>query len=402
MVGLGRVLLQRPLTRDEGIAVSGALAGTEGRDVIDAVHGLVEEGTELELLKPIVSKLIKLASRSLDAIRFEPDDPFFRSLVLENAALLQRLDRMRPLISALAAESEGASSEMLARLRLEVIEMRAVALHYAKMENILFPCIEARYPRHRCLALMWALHDDVREALENLVELLAPPAPAAGEHARALVRALAGRLFFDANALVFREEKLLFPLAAGLLSAAERLALYEEAKALGFCFLDDAARAGIEAEAASASRPAGQPAESWAAGPGRSAGRISLDRGSLSPEALDAILKLLPVDLTFVDAEDRVAYFSNGESRAFVRSPSVIGRDVRNCHPAKSVGRVLAIIEAFRRGESDREEFWLELGGRFLRIEYRAVRGADGRYLGTLESSQDLTEARALKGEKRL
>jgi uncharacterized protein len=398
LIGLGRMLLQRSLTREEGIAAKEALEGSSGREVVDAVHVLVEDGTELDRLKPVVSKLINLVSKPLDSIAIELQDPFLRSFVLENAELLLRLDRLRPLISTLSADSEGASAELLERFRLGVVDMRAIGLHYSKMENILFPRIEASYPKHSCLALMWAIHDDVRETLENLAELLAPPAPASGEHARALVRSLAGKLFYDANALVFREEKLLFPLVAELLSINERLGLYAEAKALGFCFLDEVTRSGLDAEAAAAA-PLGIDTARYIPAV---QGKLSLDCGSLQSEVLDSVLKLLPVDLTFVDADDKVAYFSNGESRIFARSRAIIGRDVRNCHPAKSVDKVLAIIESFKKGERENEFFWLETEGRFVRIEYRAVRDTSGAYLGTLEISQDLTEARALEGEKRL
>jgi DUF438 domain-containing protein len=106
--------------------------------------------------------------------------------------------------------------------------------------------------------------------------------------------------------------------------------------------------------------------------------------------------------MTYVDAEDRVRWFSDSPHRIFPRSPAIIGRDVRNCHPGASVGRVLAILEAFKSGAKEKESFWISMGGRFISIEYFALRAPDGRYLGTLEASQDLSEKRALEGEKRL
>jgi len=122
----------------------------------------------------------------------------------------------------------------------------------------------------------------------------------------------------------------------------------------------------------------------------------------MSLPALDLVLKALPLDLTFIDAADGIAWFTNGVHRVFPRSPSVIGRDVRNCHPSASVDRVMRIIEAFRSGERHEEDFWLESRGRFVLIRYTAIRDEEGLYLGTLEASQDLTSARALRGEKRL
>lgn len=108
------------------------------------------------------------------------------------------------------------------------------------------------------------------------------------------------------------------------------------------------------------------------------------------------------MDLSFVDSNDRLAWFSDGPHRIFPRSPSSLGRDVRNCHPKESVDRVVAILDSFKQGRKNSEAFWIQRKGRFIHIEYFALRDPAGRYLGTLEVSQDLTEKRALSGEKRL
>jgi hypothetical protein len=130
-------------------------------------------------------------------------------------------------------------------------------------------------------------------------------------------------------------------------------------------------------------------------------GALGLDTGHMTLEQINLMLTHLPVDLTFVDENDRVAYYSEGE-RIFPRSPAIIGREVRNCHPPKSVHVVNKILDAFKSGSRDTAEFWIELGGRFLYIRYFAVRDAKGFYRGTLEVSQDLTEIRKLEGQQRL
>jgi len=405
---LGRLIAERPLSREEGAKAVENLSKASGAELVDAIHGLVEEGLDLERLKGVVAKLINLMSRPLDAVHYVPDDPFFHSLMLENEALRARLDDLRPMIASLGPGSEGTVAPIFKRMAAAIGGLKSVSTHYAKKENILFPLFESRYPRYRCVSLMWALHDDVREELNELSELLSTPIEATGEYALALIRALSGRLFYDAFALIFREEKILFPLVAGLLDREEKVRLFEESMALGFCFIAPELIAELEAEgrASPCARPNEPPYPvSKRSGLGESVaanGAIGLDAGALSPELVDLVLKSLPVDITFVDASDKVVYFSNGSERVFPRSPSIIGRDVRNCHPAKSVDKVLRIIDAFRRGDREREEFWLETGGRFVRIEYRALRGASGEYLGTLEVSQDLSGARALAGEKRL
>lgn len=131
-------------------------------------------------------------------------------------------------------------------------------------------------------------------------------------------------------------------------------------------------------------------------------GPLELSTGALTREQADLLLTHLPVDVSFVDAEDIVRYYSETEDRIFVRTPAVIGRKVQNCHPGKSVHIVDAILKAFRAGTRDNAEFWIELGGRFILIRYFAVRDKAGAYKGCLEVSQDVTGIRALSGQKRL
>lgn len=108
------------------------------------------------------------------------------------------------------------------------------------------------------------------------------------------------------------------------------------------------------------------------------------------------------MDITFVDADDRVAFFSEGPDRVFERTRSIIGRKVQHCHPPSSVDVVQRILNDFRTKRQDVAEFWIELGGRFVHIRYFAVRDTAGEYLGTVEVTQDLTRLRALEGERRL
>lgn len=126
-----------------------------------------------------------------------------------------------------------------------------------------------------------------------------------------------------------------------------------------------------------------------------------LNTGALTLAQADLMLSALPLDFSFVDEDDRVRYYSEGD-RIFPRSPGVIGRKVQNCHPPESVHKVQAIIDAFRAGERDTAEFWLTIAGRFLHIRYFAVRDAAGAYKGIVETVQDVTAIRALEGQRRL
>jgi DUF438 domain-containing protein len=129
---------------------------------------------------------------------------------------------------------------------------------------------------------------------------------------------------------------------------------------------------------------------------------LDLSTGKLSREQIDMMLKSLPLDISFVDEQDEVRYYSDTPRRIFPRSPGVIGRKVQNCHPQKSVHIVQKILDEFRAGRKDTAEFWIKTKGKFIHIRYFAMRDADGNYEGTLEVSQDVTEIRKLEGEKRL
>lgn len=115
-----------------------------------------------------------------------------------------------------------------------------------------------------------------------------------------------------------------------------------------------------------------------------------------------AVLNRLPLDMTFVDENNKVKYFNASPDRIFPRTPSVIGREVSKCHPPKSVHVVEKIIDAFRKGTKNEAKFWLEIHGRFLVITYYAIRNKQGEYKGVLEVTQDATEIRNLTGEQKL
>jgi hypothetical protein len=129
--------------------------------------------------------------------------------------------------------------------------------------------------------------------------------------------------------------------------------------------------------------------------------QLEFKTGHLTPEQLNLLLRYLPVDITFVDENDNVCFYSEGD-RIFPRSPGIIGRKVQNCHPPDSVSVVENILSEFRAGNKDRARFWLQLNGKFIFIQYLAVRDQDDHYRGVLEVTQDITELRELEGERRL
>jgi hypothetical protein len=436
-------------------------------DLVDVVDSAVADGLAFDVLKPAVSRLINLMHTALSRQRLAPvldwtasqaagqaasqaasqaagqaesqpegqaagSELFFAALVEENRGLLRLLDTGKPAVSEMNSPDAERRAAGARQLTAMVRDLATIEIHLRKKENILFPWFEARYPRYRCVRLMWDIHDDIRKDLRGLEALLKPLVnPAAGQaddqaddqadgqadgQADAAsaggidikaVNAALGRLYFDINTNIFREECALFPVMLPLMSGVDLQSLFMEAHEYGYAFMDDqhsawfTAAFGALAASRVGSKASGTGEAVSGSGSGE-AGGFSCRTGQLPAAVLAALFSTIHLDMTWVDADDRVRWFSDSPRRIFPRSPAIIGRDVRNCHPGASVGRVVAILAAFRSGARDHEAFWLTSGGRFIHIEYFALRDPDGRYLGTLEASEDLTAKRALSGEKRL
>jgi uncharacterized protein len=259
-----------------------------------------------------------------------------------------------------------------ARLRSNLSILKNVERHYAIKENALFPFLEKHgFPGPS--KVMWSKHDEVREMLKALTSAALPSHEALKT------------LLSEVEGMIFKEESILFPATLERLTSDDWRQVFRSCDEIGFPFL----AAATPATAASTPAPS-------------AAGEIVTPSGRFSLNELVSMLNVLPIDITFVDADDRVRYFSQSKDRIFVRSTSIIGREVKNCHPPNSVDKVVRIVESFRNGSKDHADFWINMQGKFIYIRYFAVRDESGTYLGTLEVTQDLTEIRGLKGERRL
>lgn len=256
-----------------------------------------------------------------------------------------------------------------------------INLHYLRKENQLFPILET-YEITGPSQVMWALHDDIRDALRGASEELAA---GKGHEAIITIRYATQSI----NDMVSKEESILFPMALETLSDSDWEKVGRGESEIGFAWITPEA-ARVPAEAAA-------PAARGAAG-----GQIELSTGSLTPEQVDLMLTHLPIEMSFVDENDEVRYFSQVKHKIFPRSRGVIGRKVQNCHPRSSLDRVQKILDEFRAGNQDVADFWIQMKDRFIYIRYFAVRDGEGNYKGTLEVVQDVTGIRGLTGQQRL
>jgi len=269
----------------------------------------------------------------------------------------------------------------LKRAAQVVEQLGGVENHYQRKENQLFAVLE----RHGVTGpsqVMWGVHDEIRAKLKSLREAVSSSDfTAFAADGPALAR--------DLVEMVYKEEKVLFPLSLETLSEEEWVEIRKGEEELGYVLAKPAADWSTETSAPSRAATSGN-------------GLLEMMTGKLDLEQVNLIFTHLPVDLSFVDESDTVLFYSEGPERIFPRTPEVIGRKVQNCHPPKSVHMVQAILDEFRAGMQSTAEFWIEIQERFIHIRYFAVRDETGSYRGCLEVSQDVTGIRALEGERRL
>jgi DUF438 domain-containing protein len=315
-----------------------------------------------------------------------PVDTFRR----ENRALEQATARVRELLPGIAALPDGGTPDEARLALLEAVApLLDVEKHYARKEHLVFTVLE-RHGTTGPSKVMWGKDDEVREQLKGLRTALGEPT-LCGAELKFVAASLAGPALAAVESMIYKEEMILFPMALGMFTEEEWGEVWSQSPEYGWCL----------AEPAQGYAPprAHLPADTLQLPPAKA---VQLPSGALALEQLLGIFNSLPVDLTFVDAEDRVAFFSEGPERVFARSRAILGREVRNCHPPKSLATVEQILADFKAGRQKVAEFWIQMQGKFVHIRYFAVHDEAGKYLGCLEVTQDLARLRALQGERRL
>jgi DUF438 domain-containing protein len=360
-------------------------------EVVEVEQELLEEGLpqeEVLRLCDIHSSVLE-GNVDLSAAKSIPEGHPVDVLIQENKALSAVIREANAQLAALEEIDNGELQAAALNLIGLYNQLTDADKHYLRKEYLLFPYLEQTGvtgpPK-----VMWGKHDEIRELLKGSIEVLKTPGISKEELLAATEMVLQPAVKGVADMIV-KEEEILLPMLMDAISDADWYEIHKQSLEFGYCLYDpptDWAPAGIQAAGLDAIQ--------------QKEGRIQLPTGSFSVTELLAILNTLPVDITFVDSEDKVKYFSQSRERIFQRNRAILNRDVRHCHPPASAHIVDKILNDFKSGRQSRAPFWINLGGRMIHIEYFALRDDSGKYLGTLEVSQDLTGYRALEGEQRI
>lgn len=367
------------------------IEGISATEISMMENALIKEGmpiAEVQRLCDVHSAVFKGSIEDIHKIADEdmPGHPI-HTFKMENRALERLINKtIRPQLDSIKAAD---SKEIRSNLIVSLSELWKVDIHYLRKENLLFPYLE-KYGITAPPKVMWGVDDEIRAEIKEVLLSLADNSTSNTDNAL-MIEKVVDRV----NEMIFKEENILFPMALDTLHEDEWIKIANESSELGYCLYEPKitwkpVRANVEKVAQSqGEKPA-------------SNGYIKFDTGIMSTEEIQALFNTLPVDITFVDKEGLVKFFTQGKERIFPRTKAVIGRSVTNCHPPASVHVVEQIVEDLMSGKKDVEDFWIQKGDKFIMIRYFAVRDNDNNFLGVLEFTQDIAPLRALEGEKRL
>ncbi len=351
-------------------------------EIADLEQSLIDDGMPEQEVRRLCDLHVAMFEDALDshAVPDMPPGHPVHTFMLENRiaeGIIEKLVSLRrecgepPEPAALQAKRE--------RFSILLAELDEITVHYSRKENQLFPLLE----KHGVTGpsrVMWSIHDDIRGLLKQVRAALD------ANRLDELVYSLK-EVVEAITSMIYKEEHILLPMSLDILSKDDWDTVRRGENAIGFAWI---------------SPPAMEKGERPETAPTAAEGKLAMATGLLDLAQVNLMLTNLPVDISFVDENDRVIYYSDCPERIFPRSPAVIGRAIQNCHPAESVANVNRILNAFRKGEQKSAEFWIDFGGKFILIQYFALVDGNGGYRGCLEVSQDITRIKGLTGEKRL
>lgn len=355
--------------------------GVSASEISEAENALMAEGLPVEEIQKLCDVHASLFEGSITEIH-QPDDLTeipghpLNILKLENREIERIIqEEIREKITAGAGNREIGSG---------IGNLLKLELHYQKKENLFFPYME----KHGITAppkVMWGVDDEIRSELKALKGLFEKD-ETDKQQAITMLEATLKKV----EDMISKEENILIPMVTEKLTQEEWKIIAAESREIGYMLVDIPVWSAVRVIAPEAGSKE------------VSDGMVRLPSGIFTMEELTCMLNALPFDITFVNKGDEVGYFSEGKDRVFPRTKAIIGRNVSNCHPPASVHVVEKIVQDFKSGKKDSEDFWIQAGDKFILIRYFAVRNEDNEYLGVLEVTQDIRPIQEISGEKRL
>lgn len=369
----------------------GIIKNTSPEEIADMENALIKEGfppEEIQRLCDVHAQVFEKSLKKVGKSSKIPGHPLY-TFVEENKEarrLLKQLEKSAKKLKTASAKKRDivAFKELFTRLQ-------EIDKHYQRKENQLFPVLESKNFTGPT-KVMWGKHDEIRAKIKDISNLVD------GKKWGKLSKQMKS-LSSAIKKLIFLEEKILYPTSAKKLNMSEWADIKLGEPEIGYSWIvpSDLWDAQLAKETQTSSIPDREvPAQQ------EKLAQIQLSQGLLTPEQIDLLLKNLSVDITFVDENDKVCYYSDTKDRLFPRSPAIIGREVQNCHPQKSVHIVNDIIKNFKEKKKAEATFWIQMDGKFIYIRYFPLYDKNGIYRGVIEVSQEVSDIKKLEGEKRL
>jgi len=364
--------------------------GTDSLEIAKIEDELVKEGMKREEMQKLCDVHLAVFKDQIEKQRpdLKPSQPI--SILLEEHRIMTKMaeDLLSYASKIRQVKDEKYIEEDIHQVEHLIADFTDAEKHYAREENVLFPMLEkhgiTEPPR-----IMWMEHDQIREIKRMLRALIEDFKPDRFEGFKETLWEESSELANKLSGHFYKENNILFPAALSVITEQEWSEVRAEFDSIGYCCFTPPEITVPPKKEAAAQPPTPQ-------------GEVSFDFGSLQPAQLNHLLNTLPIEITFIDQDETVRYFNKPQKMIFIRTKAIIGRKVQNCHPAKSLDTVMKIVQSFKSGAKDSAEFWITLNGRFIYIRFFAVRDVEGKYLGTVEVVQDVTDIRGLQGEKRL
>jgi uncharacterized protein len=359
-------------------------------EVVEVEQELISEGLPVEE----VLKLCDIHQMVLDGHidqtgakdvpEGHPADTFRK----ENLELEKVINELEQLFRKANSINEFDVKQWLIKVHTHLNSLMDVDKHYRRKEYLLFPFLE-KYEITGPPKVMWGKHDEIRTLLKASIEAVSTTEPVSPDELVTITELVLLPAVKGVSDMISKEEEILLPMSLDRLTDDDWYSIYQQTNEFGYCLYDPQAEWKPESSLVSE--------VSYNTG-----NKIQLSTGNFNLEEMEALFRILPIDITFVDKDDKVKFFSLGPDRIFARNRAILGRDVRMCHPPSSVHVVEQILSDFKSGKEKSAAFWISMQGRFIYIEYFALRDNKGSYLGTIEFTQDLTQLRKLEGEQRL